>query len=215
MERQTDFIPHAQNDCTAFMEIFQEGLSTHAAALGLPPADVTNVTADVAARARDCSADDAARTAYRASTARKRTADRKAKATVRAVAKRAKASATYTEEIGRALGIIGPTTDFDPLTAKPFLTATINGNLVIIGFDKPYGVDGAKIYSRRTGETDFTLLAYDTESPYHDSRLNRHGNVAEVREYYAIFFDDEQEIGLRSDVVSISVDFPQAPPPVA
>lgn len=93
---------------------------------------------------------------------------------------------------------------FDKAEAKPNLTASKEGNWVVVGFNKNKA-DGVHVYSRRGGEKDFSFLAADTEAPYHDKRSNLVPGQAETREYKAWYFEDEDIFGQESDVVSITV----------
>ena len=87
---------------------------------------------------------------------------------------------------------------------KPILKLfLLPSQLVRISFKKSIA-DGVRIYTRRAGETEWTLLAFDSESPYIDTRENL-GATAEMREYKAVYVIGDVEVGLESDVAAIAV----------
>ena len=73
----------------------------------------------------------------------------------------------------------------------------------IIRFEKR-GVDGMRVYCRRKGQTTWTFLALDTSSPYIDGNPLFQAGVPEVREYMLRGVIDDVEIGLDSDIQSIT-----------
>lgn len=146
----------------------------------------------------------AATTARRASldaTSAKRAAIKKELEAVRPLMARVKTSGAYTEALGLDWGIVGPESGFDPHTYTPVLEAHVHPGHVEIRFQK-LGVDGLNIYARPRGTEAWTKLAYDTQSPYID---NRPATGAEVREYAAIGVVDDEEVGLMSAIVEVTV----------
>jgi hypothetical protein len=111
-----------------------------------------------------------------------------------------KANAAYTNAMGEDLGIIAANSGAEVTT--PELKLKRDGVTVVVGFSKGNN-DGARIYSRRGSELAFTFLALDTKSPYVDTRPNLVPGTPEKREYYAILFDDSNEVGDPSAIVSI------------
>lgn len=121
---------------------------------------------------------------------------------VRATASRIKASPTYTDDIGRNLGIVDNGQQVDEKTLKPLLKASTRPGFVRLGFNKR-GMPAVSIYSRLKGTTGWELLAHAKTSPYLDKRLLAVANQAETREYMAICFDSANDVGQSSDIVSI------------
>lgn len=97
----------------------------------------------------------------------------------------------------------GSTSSFDPNSYKPEISVSIKGGLITLDFKKR-GVDGLVIYSRLRGTQGWTKLGVDTSSPYIDGRPLAVPGVAETREYLARGIIDDEEIGLESDIVSIT-----------
>lgn len=119
------------------------------------------------------------------------------------VARKSKVHSSYTEAIGKDLGIIGEDSVSNPDAAQPTLTLTKLAEGVKVSFKKE-GWDGVKIYSQRGSEAAFSFLATDTQSPYIDNRPNL-GTGAETRKYKAVFLDGDGTIGLESAVVEVGV----------
>jgi len=92
---------------------------------------------------------------------------------------------------------------FDPSTYKPVISVELKGGLITLDFKKK-GVDALAIYGRLRGTLGWTKLGTDTSSPYIDGRPLATPGVAEIREYMARGMMDDDEIGLESDIVSIT-----------
>lgn len=92
---------------------------------------------------------------------------------------------------------------FDPSSYKPVLSVEIKGGLITLEFKKK-GVDALAIYGRLRGTLGWTKLGVDTSSPYIDGRPLATPGVAEIREYMARGMMDDEEIGLESDIVSLT-----------
>jgi hypothetical protein len=94
-------------------------------------------------------------------------------------------------------------TPMDTGAYKPVITVEIKGGLITLEFKKK-GVDALAIYARLRGTMGWTKIGIDTSSPYIDARPLAVPGVAEVREYMARGMMDDDEVGLESDVVSIT-----------
>jgi hypothetical protein len=115
-----------------------------------------------------------------------------------------KALTNYKEYIGKGLQIISSGVDAQSKVGglSPELSVTVEGGLITIKFKKS-GHAGVRIYCKRGNETEFTFLAVDTSSPYVDNRPNLNGAATERREYYAFFFDKDEQVGEASSIVTI------------
>ncbi len=87
---------------------------------------------------------------------------------------------------------------------KPEIKLLHTGFNVALNFANNFKLP-AKIYGRRGFEKEFKFLALDTFSPYLDNRPKLDSNLTEEREYKVIFFDDDQEVGKMSEIVSITI----------
>ena len=95
------------------------------------------------------------------------------------------------------------TASFDPSAYKPVIKVEIKGGFITLEFKKK-GVDALAFYARLRGTPIWTKISMDTSSPYIDGRPLATPGVAEIREYMARGMIDDVEIGLESDIVSIT-----------
>jgi len=120
---------------------------------------------------------------------------------LRATAQMIKNSPDYTTDVGKEFDIIGPENPFNPDTFKPELKLKKVTGGVEVSFTKSLS-DGVNIYRRKTGETEFTFLSRDTNSPYID---NKDITPPVKIEYYAKAVIKDEEIGLESDTAKITI----------
>ena len=97
----------------------------------------------------------------------------------------------------------GPALNFDPNPSKTVLKVTVEADVVKVAFTKK-GVDGVAIYSRLRGTAAWHKLAMDTVSPYYDNSPLAQAGVAEAREYMGRGVVHGEEIGVDSDIVTIT-----------
>ena len=115
-----------------------------------------------------------------------------------------KADPGYTAGKGTTLGIVNtPDSSFDPTTYKPEITVSNGNGYVIVKYTKK-GVIGVNIYSRLQGVVGWTHLILSTHSPYHDHHPLADPTKPEVREYMVIGVQNDAEIGIPSDIASIT-----------
>lgn len=109
----------------------------------------------------------------------------------------------YTPGIGDEMGIEGAEKIFDAENYKTTMTAKAFEGFVNIGFIKK-GVQAVVIYSRLQGETEWVKLDRALQSPYKDERPLSQAGVPEIREYSGKGFIGKEEIGLRSDTITVT-----------
>ena len=97
----------------------------------------------------------------------------------------------------------GAAVSFDPNTYKTVLKVTVEADVVKVAFTKK-GVDGVAIYTRLRGAAAWRKLAVDTLSPYFDNSPLAQEGVAEKREYMGRGVLHDQEIGVDSDIVTVT-----------
>lgn len=183
-------MPHSDDAMVTWLTNYKAKLATHAATLNINAADVAIHVAECDKLITDIQAVAAQKTAL--ANASKVKSETKSDV-VGNLRNRIKTQATYTESIGADLGIIGTSTAFDAANAKPILTVVLSGGKPVINFSKEKS-NGVKIYCKRSGEAVFSFLALDTHSPYHDNRPNTIANTPELREYYAYYIDNTDEV---------------------
>ncbi|MCX6900601.1 MAG: hypothetical protein NT105_18125 [Verrucomicrobia bacterium] len=101
------------------------------------------------------------------------------------------------------LKLQGTVVVFDPTTYKPVLQVFIEADKVRVAFQKK-GVEAMAIYARLRGTPSWERLAIEHHAPYFDTRPLAQSNVPEVREYMARGVVNDEEIGVDSDIVSIT-----------
>jgi hypothetical protein len=114
-----------------------------------------------------------------------------------------KTKTNYTEADGNDLGIEGADIVTNPQTMQPSITLRlVSGGHPEVVWQK-HGMDGVEIWSDH-GTGTFTLLAVDTVPNYTDMTALPAG-TAQLWKYKAIYRLTDEQVGLWSDVVSITV----------
>jgi len=134
---------------------------------------------------------------------------------LRPIVRRSKSSPGYTTAIGNEIGIEGPEHDPDLANAKAKgEVKELPNNRVEVSFDL-LGAEGVNVYCFRPNgpvppppspipDSDFVFLGRDTHSPYIDTRPNL-SNGPELRIYKLILVDNDEEVGIESDLMEIKV----------
>lgn len=110
-----------------------------------------------------------------------------------------KRSALYTENIGAALGIITTTGAQSRSSLQPTMKVNVFPDYVELGFNKR-GQTGIVIFTRLHGTEEWTKLGNAIQSPYKDTRALQVAGKAEVREYMARCYSNDEFVGQNSDV---------------
>jgi hypothetical protein len=119
---------------------------------------------------------------------------------IHALIARIKSNTNYTDNIGKALGIVGAADTTDITTMKPVLKLSLKGGHVDVKWIKSVS-DGARIEVDRDGK-GFVLLAICTVPHYVDTFVP---TAPATWKYRAIYLQYDAPVGLLSDVVSINV----------
>ncbi|MFZ1320731.1 MAG: hypothetical protein WAT71_04170 [Ignavibacteria bacterium] len=202
---KSDFIPKRSGDLNAFEDNFLNKLNTHAADLGLDSTEIDSVKSIIEAHRTSFSQMNSKKAESKSASEENLMKKEAAVAEIRRMSAKIKACKGYNPAIGDNLGIIGSDTPHISVTdKKPVLKTRLQGNEVVLTFRKD-GTDGVKIWSKKGSETEFTFLAIDTSSPYTDNRPKTDTSKPENREYYAVFFEEDSDIGQRSDIVKVTI----------
>jgi hypothetical protein len=109
----------------------------------------------------------------------------------------------YTVADGNDLGIEGAEDSTNPQTMQPSISLRlVSGGHPEVVWQK-HGMDGVEIWSDH-GTGTFTMLAVDTVPNYTDTTALPAG-TAQLWKYKAIYRLTDEQVGLWSDVVSITV----------
>lgn len=223
--------PRTDPELSIWLKNFTQALASHAATLGLTPADVASAQAD--ASMFDYLIGDLlpafqsamqARTAYKnlirngpvgspggdppsapANPAPPATVAPGIVPRLRKLIQRIKAAPNYTEAIGQDLDIIGTETNApdDIANAKPTAKGFPQpGSQVRIEFNKG-NFDGVLVEGRRKGDADWTALGQDLYSPFIDTRAPAQPGTPEVREYRLRFILRDEAVGEWSDIIAV------------
>lgn len=114
-----------------------------------------------------------------------------------------KASPAYTTAIGEDCRIIAPAGETGG-TPKPVLRAAPETDFTVRLTFAMYGHDQLEIQSQRAAETVWTVIGYDTNSPYVDARAPLVAGQPESRRYRARYRDDDEPVGEWSDIVEVT-----------
>ncbi len=114
-----------------------------------------------------------------------------------------KNAAGWDDAIAAKLRVVSTKPAFDPDTYKCEFTVKIVGGEIRIEFKKK-GVQAVNVYCRRKGETTWTFLGRDSSSPYIDGNPLFQPGVPEVREYMLRGVINDEEVGVDSDIVTIT-----------
>ena len=117
----------------------------------------------------------------------------------------------YTTAIGQDLGIVAPTSVFNPATGKPKFTLELTaGGHSTLHYTKG-DFDGVEIW--KNSGTGFAKLERITLTTYTDPTPLPAANVAALWQYKLIFVYKDAVVGAYSDVVSITVHGQTGPNP--
>lgn len=113
-----------------------------------------------------------------------------------------KKNAGFTESIGSGLGVMGTVLLIDQTVLRPSLKTVAFPGYISVSFNKQkmYGVT---VFSRLKGSLGWTELASIRQSPYIDMRPLTEAGKPEHREYMAMCYNGEIDLGQQSDIVSI------------
>ncbi|MDD2659225.1 MAG: hypothetical protein PHY54_06015 [Methylococcales bacterium] len=201
---KADFIPHPDNDLLTWHDRFKATLTERAAEFGLSAQEVAAIDNDNQNLHAKITAAALAAANARHATSEKADTHAIAEANARALARRIKSHPAYTEATGTLFGIVGSEVIIDLTTAKPILYGIDQtGGIVSITYQKSIS-NGVNIYGQLETESQFTLLARNTLSPYIDSRPLLVAGKPELRRYSAVYVLNDKEIGLFSDELVIN-----------
>ena len=198
-----DFLPRQDDALVTWLVNFQSKVAANAAALGLTAAQVTDLQ-DRCQRVVDAiQAVAPAQSALAAAVTAKETAKTTELPALRGELNLIKANPAITSALLADLQIIGTPTAFNPDSFQPALTGDLVSGHVRLKFTKG-GSDGVNLYTRLRGQSAWTFLARDTNSPYDDHRPLTAPGVPETREYQAYGVLKDDQIGQPSTIVSVT-----------
>jgi len=199
-----DFISNKRNERYKFFKNLNENAVAEAAKMGANPADALTLKTLAGGIVARMDATDKAETDLASARLLEKTNDTASMPQVRAIIRNWKTLPGYPTSGSEAiLKLKGEESGFDPATYKPVFKAVAKTGKVQLTFKKG-GVDGMAFYMRLRGQTTFRRLGGERKSPFYDLTPLAAAGVAEVREYYARGMMGDDEIGLDSDIVTVT-----------
>jgi hypothetical protein len=199
-----DYVPSKREQRKAWLQNIKDKADAQVVAGGGTAPVATNLKTAATAILTAYGETDSAKTSYEGAKAVEADTEATQLANIRSIFTTLKVLPTWKPSGADAqLQSSSSTSEFDPGTYKPEFTVTIKGGLITLNFKKK-GVDALAIYARLRGTLGWTKIGIDTSSPYIDARPLAVPGVSEVREYMGRGMIDDEEIGLESDIVSIS-----------
>lgn len=178
-----DYVPHRSEQLVSWFANFVEGLTENADVLGVDPADIAQLDAA-------CSRLDAAlveqltaRCAAKAATAEKNARHNESDDLIRAMVRRITGNPAMTDAIRCQLGLHVPDLTRTPANTEagnevPRIDVEALPGNVIVHFgtspssehrnSKPSWAAGCIIYRKKSGESEFRMVGFQTVSPYVD-----------------------------------------------
>jgi hypothetical protein len=223
-----DYIPRSEDALAIWLTDHAAGVATHGATVGLTPAEVTQAATDAtvgnsaivarslfAAKTQEVTQykDNVLYAPLNTPMPSPPAAPSIAALPVGALgaivararqrADRIKAHPAYTQAIGEACRIVAPAvTPSTPVIPK--VTAAAETDFHVRLKFVMAGHQVLEIFAKRGMETDFTLLALDTASPYVDGRPPLIPGQPETRQYRARFRDNDTPVGEWCDIITVT-----------
>jgi hypothetical protein len=198
-----DIIPKPRALYRAWLLHLKTDIATDGPTLGLEAGDITAVQATCTGQMTKIDDTDAAWANYQAKVQAEATGRRLTNAALREEIAQWKLADGYTDEIGARLQIVSTGSAFDPDNYQCEFTVRIVAGEIRIDWKKK-GADAVHVYARLRGQSAWTKLGMDTNSPYIDGRPLAQPGVPEVREYMLRGLVNDEEIGLDSLIHSVT-----------
>jgi hypothetical protein len=198
-----DFIPPGKGDYRAWLLNLKTQITIQGPLFTLAAGEVTATTTACTAQITLADAAVAAASALKAALQAEADGKKTTNALLRNKISDWKQMPLFTATIAQELRVIGNAAAFDPGAYKPEFKVKISGGEIRLDWVKK-GADAVHIYGRLRGQPGWTLLGMDTSSPYIDGRPLAQANVPETREYMLRGVVQDVEIGLDSDILSLT-----------
>ena len=200
-----DYLPDADAQLIPWLKNFHTKLQVHQKALGLADAVVKGEEARTTSLVGSIEKNEQKRAEYQAQVTATRVLKQRDLPALRGTVRLIKAQPTYTEAVGRDLGIVG--TNGGALSGegkKPTLRAEVAPGLVRLRFIKGR-FDGVNLY-RESDEGSWDFLGRCSRSPFEDRAPLSRPRQPELRRYRAVFIARDAEVGEPSDTLHVSVN---------
>lgn len=199
-----DYLPKLRSDRYLWWKNQRDKIEEEGPKVGLSVAEIAAIKATATDQCAKMEAADAAESAAKGAKASENESTRVNTQAIRLAVRNLKTRALYASSgVEGTLRLKGTDSGFDPATFKSVLKLSIVGGQVRVDFTKGE-CDSVAIYCRLRGTLGWTKLGIDSDSPYFDTKPLANPAVPEVREYMGRGVIDDVEIGIESDIVSIT-----------
>lgn len=199
-----DYIPKTRSDRYLWWKNLCDNIEAEGPKVGLTVTETAAIKATATDQCAKMEASDAAESALKGAKATEVESTRQNTQAVRLAVRNLKTRPLYAASgVEGSLRLKGSESGFDPATFKPVLRLGIVGGQVRVDFTKGE-CDSVAVYGRLRGTAAWVRLGIDSDSPYFDTRPLASPGVPEVREYMARGMTDDAEVGIESDIVSIT-----------
>lgn len=204
-----DYIPQDEGAQSTWAQNFKAAAngSANAAAMGWDTEAVLALQAAAQVIVDGIADKEAAHNLYLAAVAAADVDIRAAEKAIRQKVGSGKEQTTYSEEIGQALGVIGPESGFNPETYVAELRSAevVGPGQVRLKFGKAGGQVPAVKAQMRRGTSGWTTVGQPMRSPWTDETPLAQPGVPENREYRVRAVKADVEIGQPSPAISVTV----------
>lgn len=203
--KHMDWLPRKRAERLLWWKNLRDNIDVEGPKMGLSAAEITAAKDLAIEQIAAMEATDAAQAALDGARATETALSNTNNAAIRASVRNWKTRPLFpTSGSEGVLKLVGADTDFDPNTYKPPLKVSIVGAQIKLDFIKGE-CDSVAVYCRLRGAAAWTRLGTDSSSPYYDTHPLANPAVPEVREYFVRGIIDDVEIGVASDIVSITL----------
>jgi len=195
-----NYLPRGEAELKQWCGNFNTQFAAQAEILGFGEAEKQAVSTDCSGIDTAIDACNAAKIAYEEKVSAKKQTLETNSGAIREMVRRIKASPTYTEAIGKLLGVIGEGSSFDPTTAMPSITLVKSAT----GYDFKFSLlsyfDAVAVFRRSPGESGFAKVDIDMKSPYSVASPIENGV-----EYYFQYLKNDVLMGQPSDIIALKL----------
>jgi len=195
-----EYLPRNEAQLTMWSDSFKVQFAAQASGLGFGESEVTAMTEACTGITTVIADANLARIAYEEKVSQKNVAVEVNTAAIREMVRRIKASPTYTEAIGKLLGIVSEGSSFDPTTAVPYITLVKSPTGYDFKFNLMSYFDAVVVFRRKAGETAFSQVDVDMKSPYSIPTPTESG-----LEYYFQYLKNDKLMGQPSDIIAVKL----------
>jgi len=195
-----EYLPHGEAELSQWCGNFNTQFTTQAETLGFGEPEKQAVSVNCTGISTSISDCNAAKLTYEEQVSAKKQVLSTNTSSIREMVRRIKASPTYTEAIGKLLGVIGEGSSFDPTTAMPSITLVKSAT----GYDFKFSLlgyfDAVAVFRRSPGESGFAKVDIDMKSPYSVASPIENGV-----EYYFQYLKNDVLTGQPSDIIALKL----------